>query len=166
MVGGCLRFCVQLHRHVAEKLCAEFAYNHSLQKPLAREKKNPQPGKPQNHTVVLRGTLSANAALSDDLTACRLSLIRRFDRFVHPHFVSRFIDGNSAVAGAKHMSSMTVRAPAFLEPINQCSGTSRPRLYLRLESRHTPLWPNARFVARSFEGTHAIIPIARCTRLD
>jgi hypothetical protein len=58
---------------------AEFAYNHSVQKPLAREEK-PQPVKSQNHVVVLCGTLSANAALSDDLTACRLSLIRRFNR--------------------------------------------------------------------------------------
>ena len=34
MIGDCLLFRAQLHRQVAEKLCAEFAYNHSVQKPL------------------------------------------------------------------------------------------------------------------------------------
>jgi uncharacterized membrane protein affecting hemolysin expression len=43
--------------HVPEKLCAESAHNHSVQTPLAREKKT-QPGKSQNHVVVLCGTLS------------------------------------------------------------------------------------------------------------
>src|SRR5262249_22575765 len=34
----CSLFCAQLHRHVAEKLCAESAYNHSVHTPLARGK--------------------------------------------------------------------------------------------------------------------------------
>ena len=57
MIGGCSLLCAQLHRHVAEKLCAESAHNHSAHTPLARGKK-PQPGKSQNHVVVLCGTLS------------------------------------------------------------------------------------------------------------
>jgi len=40
MIGDCLLFRAQLHRQVAEKLCAEFAYNHSVQKLLLREGKN------------------------------------------------------------------------------------------------------------------------------
>src|SRR6516225_9877898 len=39
MIGDCLLFRAQLHRQVAEKLCAEFAYNHSVQKLLLREGK-------------------------------------------------------------------------------------------------------------------------------
>ena len=38
MIGGCSLLCAQLHRHVAEKLCAESAYNHSVHAPLARGK--------------------------------------------------------------------------------------------------------------------------------
>ena len=61
MIGGCSLLCAQLHRHVAEKLCAESAHNHSAHTPLAREKNRSQ----ENHKT----TLWFCAALCRQVTA-------------------------------------------------------------------------------------------------